>query len=213
MTLKNFGLNPQNLTALIFLYISLILIVAVIGITLFYVKGFGIYKMSRNLKIKRSWYGFVPFFNVFAFGRLADAANEKKTNNRSLLVVLYILKTILYVAFFLVLIIFAVNLLFAADEAVLKGEKLDSDIFYALSPAFYLLCVSVVLDILYGIVNAVCAVKVYKLFGVKSPVAIAVIGFFIPFTIPFFVCSVCKNEPHNKQNTFLHDDAVFSING
>jgi len=211
LTLENFGLTPENLTVLIFLYISLFLIVAVIGIILFYIKGFGIYKMSRNLKIKRSWYGFVPFLNVFAFGRLSDAVNFKKTNNRALLIAVYTLKTILSIAFFVLLVSASVELLFAADKAVLKGEKLNSDIFYTFAPAFYMLSGCVILGLLYGIVNAVCAAKIYKLFGEKSAAIKAVIGFFIPITIPFFIYSVCKNDPTNQQKAFKYDDAVFSI--
>lgn len=211
MTLENFGLTPENLTALIFLYLSLFLIVGVIGIILFYIKGFGIYKMSRNLKIKRSWYGFVPFLNIFAFGRLSDAANSKKTNNRALLITVYTLRTLFGIAFFVLLISASVELLFAADKAVFKGEKLDSDIFYSFAPAFYMLCVSVLLYLLYGIINAVCAAKIYKLFGDSSAVLKAVIGFFIPITIPFFIYSFCKNDPANQQKAFKYDDAVFSI--
>lgn len=199
--------------ALIFLYALLFLAVAIIGVALFYIKGFGIYKMSRNLKIKRSWYGFVPFFNIFAFGRLSDAANSKKTNNRTLLVTIFVFKILLFIAFLVFTVIFAVELLFAADAAVFNGEKLDSEIFYAFTPAFYLLCVTVFFEILYRIVTAVCAAKIYKFFGVKSYVVSAVVGFFLPILIPFFVMSACKNDPKNDQIIFSYDDAVFNING
>jgi len=213
LTLASFGLTPENLTVLILLYSLLFLIVFAIGMFLFYINGFGVYKMSRNLKIKRSWYGFIPFLNVFAFGRIADAVSSKKTNNRSLLITVYILKTLFYVSFIVLLVVYSVELIFAADEAVFNGKKLDPDIFYIFTPAFYLFCVAVIFDTIYRIINAVCAAKIYKLFGSKAFVFKSVIGIFIPIIIPFFVYSVCKNDPNSQQKAFRYDDAVFSIDG
>ena len=211
MTLSNFGLSVENLTALILLYALLFLVIAVIITVLFYLKGFGIYKMSRTLKIKRSWYGFVPVLNVFALGRLADVADKKDTNIRKTILTLYILKTVLSVVFTVFLISGLVEVLFAADAAVFEGEKLKSDVFYCLAPAFYLLCGAVILNFVYQIVNAICAAKIYSVFGASAPKFNAMLGFILPIFIPFFIYTVSKNDPIEQKSNSSVDGAVFSI--
>lgn len=213
MTLSNFGLSVENLTALILLYSLLFLVIAVIGAVLFFLKGFGIYKMSRALKIKRSWYGFVPFLNIFAFGRLADATNRKQTNNRALITAVYILKTLLAFIFAVLFVIALVELLFAADKAVFNGEKLDSDVFYVFKTTFFVLCATFIFKIIYAIITAVYAAKIYKLFGVRTANLNAVLGFIFPVLLPFFVYAVSKNDPHEQKSGLKVDGAVFSIDG
>lgn len=212
MTLANFGLTESAVTILIFLYAALFLLIFSAALILFYLKGFGIYRMSRTLKIKRSWQAFVPFLNVAAFGKIADASNGKKSSYEKILFVFYTLKTLVFAVFLGLAISFLVKLIFAADQAVFDGKELSSKIFFeAISPVIAFL-ISVLLCLIYNIINAVCAVKVYKKFGDDAAVLKAIIGVLIPITFPCFVYSICKNEPGEKKESLAAEDSVFYIN-
>lgn len=211
MTLANFGLTEGAVTTLIFLYAALFILIISAALILFYLKGFGIYKMSRSLKIKRSWQGFVPFLNVAAFGKIADASSSKKSSYKKTLLTLYILKILSAVAFLAVLVSFLVKLFFAADSAVFNNTDLNSKIFLKAIPAVICFCVNVLFCLIYNIVNAVCAVKVYNKFGEKAAALKGFIGFLIPITFPCFVYSICKNDPF-LQTENSDEDSVFSIN-
>lgn len=211
MTFADFGLTEANVTALVFLYILLFSLILLGMAVLFYLKGFGIYKMSRKLKIKRSWYGFLPIFGVFAFGRIADSAQRKKTGYRNGLISLYAISRITGIVSAVLALAFSVKLLFAADTAVFGGVELNPDIFKGLMPAVIMLVVSLVFTVTYWVLNSICAAKVYKLFGLNASKLKAVLGFIIPILLPCFVYSVCKNDPNEAKPSFKNDDSVFSI--
>ena len=50
MTLADFGLTHSSVTALIILYLSLFILIFSCILALFYIKGFGIYKISRKTR-------------------------------------------------------------------------------------------------------------------------------------------------------------------
>lgn len=214
MTLADFGLTHSSVTALIILYLSLFILIFSCILALFYIKGFGIYKISRKLKIKRSWYGFLPFANIFAFGRISDVTSKKKSHYGAWLTFLYSVSRILMAVFVVLGIIFAVKLLFAADKALFEEKELDAKIFKGLLAPVLCLLLSALFNLFYWIVNTFCAVRVYRLFGASHPVAFAVLGLFIPILFPCFVNSVCKNDPTSGFNEIVNDDtAVFSVDG
>jgi len=215
MTLTDFGITEPKLFALIILYSLLFFLILAAVLVLFYLKGYGIYIMSRKLNIKRSWYGFVPFANIFAFGRLADISAKGKGMYRKALTVTYILSFIFMVAYSVLSINFAVKLLFAADAAVFAEKSLDPKIFNAFIPALAFLGIALILTVVYRILSAVCAVKIYKRFNTRAPYIKAVFGFIIPLLLPCFLYSVCKNDPIDKSVADNDDgyNAVFKIDG
>lgn len=208
MTLADFGLTEAAVTTLVFLYIFLILFILFCVAVLFYLKGFSIYKMSRKLKIKRSWYGFLPFFNIYAFGRIADSAEIKKSEHRKSLITVYALSRLAVISYTVSAIVFSVKLFFAADTAVFQGKELDPEIFGGLIPSIIVFAVSAILTIIYYIINSVCAAKIYRLFGINAAKTKAVLGFFIPLFVPIFLYSACKGEPNENKSSLKDDDSV-----
>lgn len=212
MTLADFGITEPKLFALITLYGLLGALVLVGFLVFFYLKGFGIYKMSRKFNIKRSWYGFVPFANIFAFGRLVDFSGPKKSSYRTVLTLVYVISILFATVGVVLSLKFGVELLFAADEALFKGKSLDPNIFNRFVPAFITLSAAVILNIVYRIIATVCAAIIYKRFDFKFAVVKAILGFIIPFLMPCFIYSVCKNDPIYS-NLADYDDSVFKIDG
>lgn len=200
MSFTDFGLTESTVSTLIILYSFLIFVLAGAFLFLFFLKGFGIYKMARKKGMENSWYSFVPITNCMIFGAVADKANEKRSGYKNILLFLYIIKFVFGVAFVLFSLLFSVKLLFAADLAVLNGVKLEPTIFKSAIPALICLALTVLLSLFYGILKAVCAAKIYKSFGNNFSVLKAVIGFILPFTFPFFAFSAVKENSDTKQD-------------
>ena len=192
MSLTDFGLTETAVSTLALLYSFLFLILAAAGVFLFFLKGYGIYKMSKKLGVRGSWYSFAPITNSIAFGKIADKVTNKKSAYKNALLALYVIKLILTVLFLSLTLLFAVKLLFAADLAVLNGEKLDPAIFKEALSAVIFFVLTVLFTLVYGIVKTVCAAKIYKALGCKYPVLNAVVGFIFPVTFPFFAYSAVK---------------------
>ena len=89
MIFSDFGITENKLLALVVLCLLLSFFVLVCKMVLFYLKGYGIYRMSQKLKIRRSWYGYVPFANVYALGKLADYLTNGKRFYRTKLTAVY----------------------------------------------------------------------------------------------------------------------------
>lgn len=194
MSLTDFGLTETAVSTLLLLYSFLFLILAAVGVFLFFLKGYGIYKISKKLNISNSWYSFAPITNSIALGKIADKVTNKKSAYKNAFLVLYIIKLVLSVAFLALALLFAVKLLFAADLAVLNGEKLDPAIFKETLLPLVAFILAVLFALIYAVLKTVCAAKIYKALGSKYAVLNAVIGFIIPITFPFFVYSAVKES-------------------
>ena len=214
MTLVDFGITENKLFALTVLYFLLFALLSALALAFFYLKGFGIYKMSRKLNIKKSWYAFLPFANIYAFGRVADFSGKGKSFYRKVLTVIYCLSVIFSVAGLLLGFKFAVKLLFAADAALYAGTALNPNIFEGLLPTVLSILIALILNILYGILSAVAAFKIYKRFNLSAPLFSAVFGFIIPLLVPCFLYTACKNDPVDSDYDDSDDDgSVFKIDG
>ena len=65
------------LTAFIFVYFGIVLICAVVSFVIYFLNAIGLYEMSSSLGLKNPWYGFIPFLNSFAIGRIAEKYQKK----------------------------------------------------------------------------------------------------------------------------------------
>ena len=192
MSLTDFGLTETTVSTLLILYSVLFFVLAVAGVFLFFLKGYGIYKISKKFGINNSWYSFAPITNSIAFGKIADKVTNKKSAYKNAFFALYIIKFVFSVAFLAFALLFAVKLFFAADLAVLNGVKLDPAIFKKSLLAVVFLALAVLFALVYQILKNVCAAKIYKTLGSKYAVLKAVVGFIIPVTFPFFAYSAVK---------------------
>lgn len=193
MSLTDFGLTQSLVSTLMLLYSFLAFILFASLVFLFFLRGFGIYKISKKLNCDNGWYAFAPILNGMALGDAADKVS-KDSNFKNLLLAVRLIKLLLNIIFAAAAIVFSVKLLFAADLAVLNGVKLDSAIFKDAIFTVVVFVFSILSAIFYGVLNMLCAIKIYNALNVNLAVLKAVIGFILPFTFPFFVYLAVKEE-------------------
>ncbi|MBR4072365.1 MAG: hypothetical protein IKK24_00355 [Clostridia bacterium] len=193
---SDFGITEKAFSALILLYSALLLILLFVAGLLFYLKGYGIYKMSRKLGIKRSWRGFVPFLTVNAFGDLASAKDKKDVMKKFVTVSFY-LTFLLVLAAYISSVFSLTNLLFEADKAVAAGKELDPNIFTNYNISVIFVGLAFVSYLVYKISILISSYKIFNTFCSKNAALFSVISFVLPFLLPFFMYSACKNEPES----------------
>lgn len=193
MSLTDFGLTQSVVSTLMLLYSFLAFVLFALLVFLFFLRGFGIYKISKKLNTQNSWYAFAPILNGMALGAAADKVS-KDANFKNLLLSGRLIKLLLNIIFTAAAIVFSVKLLFAADLAVLNGTKIDTAIFKDAIFAVVVFVFSKLSAIFYGALKMLCAIKIYNALNVKLAALKAVIGFIIPVTFPFFVYLAVKEE-------------------
>ncbi len=208
----DFGITESAFTALVFLYSSLFWVLALISALLFYVRGYGIYKMSRKLEIKGKWRGFVPFLNVWALGDLAAAGNAKRVVLKKIFTSFYLLYIIFSFAASVLSVSPLVSLLFEADFAVANGTDINPEIFTTFTLPFALIIISAVFCLIYRILRLACCYNIYKLFSEKYAVLFTVLSLFIPLLEAVFIYSVSSKEPFGKEEeSFSESETGFRI--
>jgi len=208
----DFGITESAFTALVFLYSALFLILTVISAVLFYLRAYGIYKMSRKLEIKGKWRGFVPFLNNWALGDLSAAGNAKKVVLKKVFTSVYLLYIISTLAAVVLTVPRLVSLLFAADAAVAAGQEINPEIFNSFTLPFILFIISAVLCFISKILTFACCYNIYKIFSEKNAVIFTVFSFIIPLLEAVFIYSVSSKEAFGSENQItLEDETGFRI--
>ncbi len=66
-------LNSFNVTAGLLIFLGVILLfVAVVAIVFYIFQAIGINKMMKRLNLTNSWIAYIPYLNIFAFGKVAE---------------------------------------------------------------------------------------------------------------------------------------------
>ena len=209
---SDFGITESAFTALVFLYLALFLIIFLISAVLFYLKGYGIYKMCRKLEIKGKWRGFVPFLNVWAIGDLAAVGNAKKIILKKLLTIFYLGMIFFSALSAIVSVSPLVKLLFAADIAVANGTELNPDIFYSFNLTFVLIIIAFICCLIYRIARIICCFNIYKVFSSKNAVIFTALAIIFPVLEPFFIYSASSNEPFSAdKKEYTESETGFHI--
>ena len=72
-----FGDSLEFLGGLLAIYVGLLGLGGIIGLALYILNGIGIMKMSQSLNLRNGWLAFIPFANIFAFGRVGEQYIKK----------------------------------------------------------------------------------------------------------------------------------------
>jgi len=201
---SDFGITQEAFSTLILLYSALFAIFLLVVLTLFYLRGYAIYKMARKSGVKGSWRGFIPFANVSAFGDIAE--NSGKRDIKNFLNISYFATIIFSVFSYGFSVVSFTKLLFAADKAVAMQTELNPNIFFEFKMPFIFFILSVVFYILYRVAVLIACINIFKSFSPSSAIAFSVIGFILPITLPFFMYAACKNEPQFFQIKKVEED-------
>ena len=190
------------LTAFLFIYFGIILICSIVSAIIYFLNAIGIYEMSSSLGLKNPWYGFIPFLNSFAIGRIAEKYQKKNgAKSAKFSVILLTLEIVMAVLSVITLFSavstvigvasFAAGYLADVTSSAGIGAYNIMSILWLVFAAFLLVGVATAYLVVYYIAFwRTCAV-----FDYKNASLYTVLSVFFSFLAPIFLFVIRKNKP------------------
>ena len=190
------------LTAFLFIYFGIILICSIVSAIIYFLNAIGLYEMSSSLGLKNPWYGFIPFLNSFAIGRIAEKYQKKNgAKSAKFSVILLTLEIVMAVLSVITLFSavstvigvasFAAGYLADVTSSAGIGAYNIMSILWLVFAAFLLVGVATAYLVVYYIAFwRTCAV-----FDYKNASLYTVLSVFFSFLAPIFLFVIRKNKP------------------
>lgn len=202
--------NPEMLNLLMIVYIIVGAIALAISVALYILQGIGVCRMAKTAGIARAGFAYVPFARWYVFGKLAEAGVRPGTKSAPFsvhLLVLSVLQALLnggYTVFYLF------YMLEKFGTPILPLSLLPYlNVIGGLSIALQ------VINLIYSVFVVYCLFRVFKLFGMASPIAMAILCGIFNILRPILLF-VCRNrtmvappppptDDENDSNGFYYD--------
>lgn len=170
-----------------------------VGILLFLVFGFGLFNISKKLKINNPWLAFIPVVSDFMLGRVGDFYVKNDGRRAKPLkiwfLILSALNWLLFVTFGLVFAIFISKFYFGVSDILKANEELTLEIFKILIPIVVFYLVLAVITITYKVIYYICLWRVFNIFDNKNAIIYLVLSVFFGFLPPIFIFVVSNKQP------------------
>ena len=199
-SLSSLGLAPETIKILFVFYFILGLASSAMAVTFYVLKAVSVYKMSGTLGIRGRWFAFVPFFCDYAYGRLAGAANKENPKKFAKLLLFFnIIASALITVSVLLFSLSFIDLIFAADEALLNSETLSIAALKTFIAPLVITAVALIVCLVYYIVYYVCTYKIFKIFAKENAVLYTVLSVLFTFLLPIFLFINKDNRPFAEE--------------
>lgn len=172
---------------------------SLVGIALFILGGFGLYEMAKRIGIKNPWISFVPIFQCYILGKIAERYIRKdgKKSGKFGATLLG-----LNIAQYLGLIAFGVSLFYAVfdiianvETAITADAQLSLSMFSSFIPViaiyFILLAIAIVNSVFYYI----ALWRVYAIYNNSNATVYLVLSILFSFIPPIILFMIRKNIP------------------
>ena len=178
------------------------------SVILFIVCGLALFSMQKNLKYKNAWICFVPFLNIFAFGRVAQKFIRrdgiKSAKLGPILLIMYILKMLTACAFLVLFTVSLSEIIANASSAIEKDILMTIDMFSSMIPAIALYFIFLAFAISYKIIYFVALWRIYGIFCNENAKIFIIFSILLNFLAPFFLFFNRNREPKRSYEEREH---------
>lgn len=181
----------------VFFYAVYYLFVFAFSIATYLLQAFGIYKMAKNMGFENPWLAFIPFANIYMFGKVAETYIKSDGRpSAKFSKILLILQIILVVLLISLIVIMVALLLFDGI-----GTYYISSDFQALT--YSAMMIPLILGILaifgvaitYNIVFYIALWRIFALYNYKNATLFLVLTLFVGVLTPIFLFILRNKEP------------------
>lgn len=188
------------------------MVVLVIGVALYILGAFAIFKLSKKVELKAPFISFIPFLQSFALGRIAEKYIKKDGSNSArfsiLLFIFNILQTILLIIFIFSAFYSIFNVIVNIEDAIANDTKVTIDMFTSFIFVIALFFVLLVCAICYKIFFAIAIWRVFAIFDYKMATVYTIISVLFSTISPIFLFVIRNNTPEFDSKT---RDGYFEI--
>ncbi len=183
-------------------YFSSFVISSVVSIIAYLLTSFGIYNMGKKLGVANPWLSFIPFANIYAFGKIAEHYIKKDGRpsakfSKILLtfnIIILVLTVVLVTALLVGVILEAMsnpdmNAYFESEEFAVTG------LYTFILPVVLGTLAICGLAIAYMVVTYVALWRIFSIFDPETATLYLVLSIFFGFLQPIFIFILRNREP------------------
>lgn len=175
------------------------IILLIIWVAFYILGAFAIFDISKKIGIKAPFVSFIPFFQSFALGRIAEKyvkKDQKKPAKFSILLFIFnILQTILLIVFIFSTLDSIFNVIGNIKDAIANDTKVTIEMFSSFIFVIALFFVLLVCALCYKIFFAIALWRVFAIFDYKMATLYTIISFLFSTISPIFLFIVKNNTP------------------
>ena len=183
-------------------YMVTLLISLVISIGSYLLTAFGIFNMGKSLGVKNPWLSFIPYANIYAFGRIAEHYNKKdgrpSAKFSKILLILNIVTVVVALGLIIAILVGAVleaishpdmNAYFESEEFAVNG------LYTFILPLLLGTLVIMGLAIANAIITYVALWRIYSIFDPETATVYLVLSIFFSILQPIFIFILRNKQP------------------
>ena len=183
------------------LVVSALAVLFFIVLTLYILNALGLSKMAKTLKIKNGWFAYIPFFNQFLKGKIADTVNTTRQKKSLFKMFLPVSAAVVFIMMIAVQIITARELpsIFdASKQAYYNGTTITAADFAPLKSLIMPAVLYVVFAICYKIERLAATYRIYDRFDTQNKKVFTVIGVFFDVLTPLFIFTSAQKSAEDE---------------
>ena len=188
------GMNESDLMVFAGIMLVYFAFFSIIAVAMYLLQAFGLYGMAKGSEIRAPWRGFVPFANIFLFGKIAEKYRKKDGKSSAKFGGLLLAFEILTLVFAAVCLAFTVSMIFviiaSSGEAEL-GAEIVAPMFAMLISCLVLVGVSIA----YAVMYYVALWRIFAAFDYNNATVYLVLSIVFSFLGPIFLFILRNKEP------------------
>ncbi len=175
----------------------------IISIGTYLLTAIGIYKMGKNLGFSNAWLSFVPFANIYAFGRIAEKYikldGRPSAKFSKILLALYIIMCVLAVVLIIFILVFIIieSIADPTIDAFLSSDAVSASV----GVTFILPLILLMLGILgvctaYVVIYYIALWRIFAIYDGDNATLYLVLSIFFSFLAPIFLFVLRNRQPN-----------------
>ena len=189
-------LDITSAFSVIFLALYYMFVFAV-SLATYLLQAFAIFKMAKNMGYNNPWLAFIPFANVYMFGKVAETYIKSDGRPSAKFSKILLTLQIILMAILVLLVVLIVMILFieATGTYFLSPEIETLAASAMVLPLILAIFAMLGVAIAYAIINYVALWRIFALYNYKNATLFLVLTLFVGVLTPIFLFVLRNKEP------------------
>ena len=189
-------LDITSAFSVIFLVLYYMFVFAV-SLATYLLQAFAIFKMAKNMGYNNPWLAFIPFANVYMFGKVAETYIKSDGRpSAKFSKILLTLQIILMAILVLLVVLIVMVLFFEATGTYFLSPEIETLAASAMVlPVLLAIFAMLGVAIAYAIINYVALWRIFALYNYKNATLFLVLTLFVGVLTPIFLFVLRNKEP------------------
>lgn len=193
------GIDPSAISLFAGIMVVYFVVLGIVALAMYLLESFALFNMAKSAGYSRPWRGFIPFANIFLFGKIAEKYRKKDGKPSAkfggLLLAFDIIMLVCSVVLMGFCVKFIIDIFGFANMAVETGTDMTAEMFASVIPVILLSLAEVIFSITYIVLFYVALWRIFAAYDNSNATLFLVLSIFFNFLAPIFLFVIRKNQP------------------